>query len=93
MEPEREKNLPGYAIGGLSGGEEKSVFWRMSVIAFFLSSTIGRTDEGGEKGVVSRNVRRGYRRTNLGIRWESDTVKVGSSIHRRGNHLVLLISY
>lgn len=29
MEPEREKNLPGYAIGGLSGGEEKSVFWRI----------------------------------------------------------------
>jgi len=24
-----EKNLPGYAIGGLSGGEEKDKFWRM----------------------------------------------------------------
>lgn len=24
-----EKNLPGYAIGGLSGGEEKDVFWKV----------------------------------------------------------------
>lgn len=24
-----EKNLPGYAIGGLSGGEEKDVFWKI----------------------------------------------------------------
>ncbi|GAA5935475.1 tRNA-ribosyltransferase family protein [Sporobolomyces koalae] len=29
LEPERESKLPGYAIGGLSGGEEKSVFWRI----------------------------------------------------------------
>ncbi|GAA5988501.1 hypothetical protein JCM5350_005216 [Sporobolomyces pararoseus] len=29
LEPEREAKLPGYAIGGLSGGEEKSVFWRI----------------------------------------------------------------
>lgn len=24
-----ERDLPGYAIGGLSGGEEKNDFWRM----------------------------------------------------------------
>ncbi|GAA6012883.1 hypothetical protein JCM11491_006212 [Sporobolomyces phaffii] len=29
LDPERESKLPGYAIGGLSGGEEKSVFWRI----------------------------------------------------------------
>lgn len=27
----RRDKLPGYAIGGLSGGEEKSIFWRMYV--------------------------------------------------------------
>lgn len=27
--PERAIQIPGYAIGGLSGGEEKSVFWQM----------------------------------------------------------------
>lgn len=26
---ERDENLPGYAIGGLAGGEEKSDFWRV----------------------------------------------------------------
>lgn len=25
----RERNCPGYAIGGLSGGEEKDLFWKM----------------------------------------------------------------
>ncbi|GAA5876643.1 hypothetical protein JCM16303_003610 [Sporobolomyces ruberrimus] len=29
LDPARESKLPGYAIGGLSGGEEKSVFWRI----------------------------------------------------------------
>lgn len=29
LDPVRESKLPGYAIGGLSGGEEKSVFWRI----------------------------------------------------------------
>jgi len=29
LDPVREAKLPGYAIGGLSGGEEKSVFWRI----------------------------------------------------------------
>ena len=24
-----ERDLPGYAIGGLSGGEKKDVFWRI----------------------------------------------------------------
>ena len=24
-----ERDLPGYAIGGLSGGEEKDIFWRI----------------------------------------------------------------
>lgn len=24
-----ERDLPGYAIGGLSGGEEKNVFWKI----------------------------------------------------------------
>ena len=24
-----ERDLPGYAIGGLSGGEAKDVFWKM----------------------------------------------------------------
>jgi queuine tRNA-ribosyltransferase len=24
-----KRDTPGYAIGGLSGGEEKDVFWRM----------------------------------------------------------------
>ena len=24
-----KRNLPGYAIGGLSGGEEKDIFWRV----------------------------------------------------------------
>lgn len=24
-----QRDMPGYAIGGLSGGEEKDVFWRM----------------------------------------------------------------
>ena len=24
-----KRDLPGYAIGGLSGGEEKDVFWRV----------------------------------------------------------------
>lgn len=26
---QRKENVPGYAIGGLSGGEEKDVFWKM----------------------------------------------------------------
>lgn len=30
LSPERENKLPGYAIGGLSGGEEKGIFWKMS---------------------------------------------------------------
>jgi queuine tRNA-ribosyltransferase len=30
---ERQEDIPGYAIGGLSGGEEKDVFWKMCVIA------------------------------------------------------------
>ncbi|KAI5477860.1 hypothetical protein MNV49_005845 [Pseudohyphozyma bogoriensis] len=29
LKPEREAQLPGYAVGGLSGGEEKEVFWRI----------------------------------------------------------------
>jgi queuine/archaeosine tRNA-ribosyltransferase len=31
LSPDRQAKLPGYAIGGLSGGEEKSVFWQMCV--------------------------------------------------------------
>ena len=26
---ERAAQIPGYAIGGLSGGEEKTIFWQM----------------------------------------------------------------
>lgn len=26
---QRKNDIPGYAVGGLSGGEEKDVFWRM----------------------------------------------------------------
>ncbi|KDE07631.1 queuine tRNA-ribosyltransferase [Microbotryum lychnidis-dioicae p1A1 Lamole] len=29
LSPERQEKLPGYAIGGLSGGEEKTQFWRI----------------------------------------------------------------
>ncbi|SCV69895.1 BQ2448_1289 [Microbotryum intermedium] len=29
LSPERQDKLPGYAIGGLSGGEEKTRFWRI----------------------------------------------------------------
>lgn len=29
LHPARRKHLPGYAVGGLSGGEEKSSFWRI----------------------------------------------------------------
>ncbi|KAK4054076.1 hypothetical protein OIV83_001101 [Microbotryomycetes sp. JL201] len=29
LEPQREQQIPGYAIGGLSGGEEKTVFWKI----------------------------------------------------------------
>lgn len=29
LSPERENKLPGYAIGGLSGGEEKGIFWKI----------------------------------------------------------------
>ena len=29
---ERKHSIPGYAIGGLSGGEEKDVFWKMYVM-------------------------------------------------------------
>ncbi|KAM0789649.1 hypothetical protein ACM66B_000451 [Microbotryomycetes sp. NB124-2] len=29
LEPHREQQIPGYAIGGLSGGEEKTVFWKI----------------------------------------------------------------
>ncbi|KAK4054295.1 hypothetical protein OIO90_003528 [Microbotryomycetes sp. JL221] len=29
LEPQRESKIPGYAIGGLSGGEEKDYFWKI----------------------------------------------------------------
>lgn len=36
LAPERQAQIPGYAVGGLSGGEEKAVFWRMCVRYCYL---------------------------------------------------------
>jgi queuine/archaeosine tRNA-ribosyltransferase len=39
----RKDDLPGYAVGGLSGGEEKDVFWKMyaaSHLSCFIRLTL-----------------------------------------------------
>ena len=37
---QRKDDVPGYAVGGLSGGEEKDIFWRMCVFRFIISSRL-----------------------------------------------------
>jgi queuine/archaeosine tRNA-ribosyltransferase len=34
-----KRNTPGYAVGGLSGGEEKDQFWRMWVYKAITTET------------------------------------------------------
>ncbi len=57
-----ERDTPGYAIGGLAGGESKDDFWRMVAISTAgESQCVGRGGGGAYNGGAGADSRQGSR--------------------------------
>lgn len=64
----RDALIPGYAIGGLAGGEDKESFCR--VVSLFPSSVMCRLS----------SVPGAYQRTNHAMSWEWDILQISQSV-------------